>query len=748
MSLCTMHINIYNTMAKMNIQLVLPIMLLLLHIQAAVAKESSLAKRGCPKKCGNLIIKYPFGIGGNCSADQALAISCNSSFSPPKAFLNDNNLEVLGISLKAGTIRIKHPVIAACTNRSIGKEVILSGPFSFSCTQNRFTAMGCNDLALISRKGYDFGGCMSFCNLTARDNSCIGINCCQTGIPPFLKFINASFRSTDLVNDQKTCRNDRYAFIVDQNWFRNLTDIYSVQTMKQVPAVLDWRPTGSCHSFGAVNVSTASSMCGRNTLCTNQSLCSCIEGYEGNPYLPDGCQDMDECATDDSNRCRQICVNTPGSYNCSCIDGWERDGQYNCMKRDLNNDTKFTPTEIILKAICAGIGMLLAWAPLWLCKVAKRRKMRKLKMKFFARNGGMLLHHQVSSSEKNVETTKLFTSKELEKATDHYNSDRILGQGGQGTVYKEMLTDGRIIAVKKSEIQDESKLEHFINEIVILSQINHRNVVRLHGCCLETEVPLLVYEFIPNGTLFQYIHDHNEDFPLSWDIRVRVATEVAGALSYLHSAASVPVYHRDIKSTNILLDEKYRAKVADFGTSRSISLDQTHVTTKRVHGTFGYFDPEYFRSSQFTDKSDVYSFGVVLVELLTGQKPILAPKLDDERQSLVTHFVSAMQEDWILDIIDLRMAKDGGKEELVRFAKLAYRCLNLKGRKRPTMKQVAAELDCIRMSDKPATDQQHYEDVESSETEFNEAWDITSTSITSSANHGLTVDEEPLISIQ
>ncbi|KAL8156499.1 hypothetical protein AgCh_001554 [Apium graveolens] len=133
--------------------------------------------------------------------------------------------------------------------------------------------------------------------------------------------------------------------------------------------------------------------------------------------------------------------------------------------------------------------------------------------------------------------------------------------------------------------------------------------------------------------------------------RVRVATEVAGALSYLHSAASIPIYHRDIKSTNILLDEKYRAKVADFGTSRKISIDQTHLTT-RVQGTFGYLDPEYFRSSQFTDKSDVYSFGVVLVELLTGQKPILAPRPDDEGRSLVTHFVLAMEEERILDILD------------------------------------------------------------------------------------------------
>ncbi|XP_074340017.1 putative wall-associated receptor kinase-like 11 [Apium graveolens] len=403
---------------------------------------------------------------------------------------------------------------------------------------------------------------------------------------------------------------------------------------------------------------------------------------------------------------------------------------------------------VAIIATCAGLGVLLA-ATWWLYKVIRRRINHKREEKFFKRNGGLLLRQQVSSSQGTVETTKLFTTKELEKATDRYNVDRIVGQGGQGTVYKGMLTDGRIVAIKKSWIEDERKLEHFINEVVILSQINHRNIVKLHGCCLQTEIPLLVYEFIPNGTLMQYIHEENEYFPLTWDVRLRVAIEVAGALYYLHSVASIPIYHRDIKSTNILLDDKYIAKVADFGTSKSISIDQTHLTT-RVQGTLGYLDPEYFQSSQFTDKSDVYSFGVVLVELLTGHKPILAARLDDEARSLATLFLSAMEENHFLDIIDSRISNEGKKEEIIAFANIAYRCLNLNGRKRPAMKQVLAELESIRNAHESPCAQQNYEEVEYGKHELHTPWesDFTSSSVSSTVYHSLSVDIQPLMKNQ
>ena len=243
----------------------------------------------------------------------------------------------------------------------------------------------------------------------------------------------------------------------------------------------------------------------------------------------------------------------------------------------------------------SGLGFLLLISMSFrLYKMLKNRREKIVKEKFFKRNGGLLLQKQ--TNEGTLGKTKVFPSKELEVATDHFNENRILGRGGQGTVYKGMLSDGMIVAIKKSKLVEENQLNQFINEVAILSQINHRNVVRLLGCCLETEVPMLVYEFLPNGTLFDFIHDPNNEIPFPWTMRIKIATDIAGALAYLYSASFVPIYRRDIKSSNLLLDEKYVIKLAYFGMSRSVASNKTHLTTM-VKGTFRYLDPEYFQAS-------------------------------------------------------------------------------------------------------------------------------------------------------
>ncbi|KAL8509415.1 hypothetical protein ACS0TY_016572 [Phlomoides rotata] len=392
--------------------------------------------------------------------------------------------------------------------------------------------------------------------------------------------------------------------------------------------------------------------------------------------------------------------------------------------------------------VSSGVGVLLILIGAWMSsKVIRKRIKASRKKKFFKHNGGLLLQQQMSSNDDGTERIKLFSSKELALATDRYNDNRILGCGGQGTVYKGMLHDGRIVAVKKSKKMEEAHIETFINEVVILSQINHRNVVKLLGCCLETEVPLLVYEFIPNGTLFEHIHDQNDEYlSLSWKMRVSIASEIAGVLSYLHNAASVPIYHRDIKSTNILLDDKYRAKVSDFGISRSISIDQTHLTT-RVLGTFGYLDPEYYQTSHFTEKSNVYSFGVVMVELLTGEKAISKAR-DETGKSLAAHFLHSMEENNLSDILDPEILKESQMEEIVDVAKLARRCLNLTGKRRPTMKEVVAGLMGIQMKKGASTSSNNLEDMGFSFSEICEEYDFSSTSNSTYMNVVITESSE------
>ncbi|XP_010070645.3 wall-associated receptor kinase-like 22 [Eucalyptus grandis] len=223
-------------------------------------------------------------------------------------------------------------------------------------------------------------------------------------------------------------------------------------------------------------------------------------------------------------------------------------------------------------------------------------------------------------------------------------------------------------------------------------------------------------------------------------MRLRIAAEVAGALSYMHSSASIPIYNQDIKSTSIMLDEKYKAKIADFGISKFVAIDQTHATTQ-VQGTFGYLDPKNFRSCQFTDKSDVYSSSVVLTELLTSQKPISMVR-PEEYRGLATYYILSMEEYHLVDILE------GKEEEIMAVVFLAKRWLDLKGKRRPSMKEAAMELERIRMLRNPSCGVQNHSDIDFSSNSI--GWDDAWTSMRSDLDVDLISfpDVHPLLDIE
>ncbi|KAL6572241.1 hypothetical protein OROMI_013199 [Orobanche minor] len=295
--------------------------------------------------------------------------------------------------------------------------------------------------------------------------------------------------------------------------------------------------------------------------------------------------------------------------------------------------------------------------------------------------------------ERSPDLAKIYSEFDLKKATKNFHTSMIVGEGGYGTVYQGFLHGDGVVAIKKAK-QAPKQIDQFTNEVILLSQIKHKNVVKLLGCCLETEYPLLVYEFISNGTLSHHVHDKAKAPSFSWDSRLRIAAEVASVLSYLHSdAASTPIIHRDVKCENILLDHAFTAKVSDFGASRLVPLDPSQLSTM-VQGTFGYLDPEYMLTSQLNEKSDVYSFGVVLVELLTGMRALSYDRPEEER-NLANLFVMKKDQD-LLGIFEDNVVREGSEEELMKVCVVARSCLKVRGEERPSMREVAMELEGVR----------------------------------------------------
>ncbi|XP_073142390.1 probable LRR receptor-like serine/threonine-protein kinase At1g67720 isoform X2 [Henckelia pumila] len=273
---------------------------------------------------------------------------------------------------------------------------------------------------------------------------------------------------------------------------------------------------------------------------------------------------------------------------------------------------------------------------------------------------------------------------DIQEATTSFSKK--IGKGSFGPVYYGKMKDGKEVAVKIMADLSSHGTKQFMTEVALLPRIHHRNLVPLIGYCEEENQRMLVYEYMHNGTLRDHIHDFDEQKQLGWLPRLHIAEDAAKGLEYLHTGCSPSIIHREVKTSNILLDINMRAKVSDFGLSRQAEEDLTHVSSV-ARGTEGYLDPEYYANQQLTEKSDVYSFGVVLLELISGRKPVFAEEYGCD-WSIVHWARSLIRKGDVISIIDPRLAGNVKIESIWRIAEIAIQCVGQHGYSRPRMQEI------------------------------------------------------------
>ncbi|KAF7127670.1 hypothetical protein RHSIM_Rhsim11G0113000 [Rhododendron simsii] len=330
---------------------------------------------------------------------------------------------------------------------------------------------------------------------------------------------------------------------------------------------------------------------------------------------------------------------------------------------------------------------------LLLCVGVYALQQRRRVTRALAHNTSASLNHEMrSDSFPHLKGARCFSFEELKKCTDNFSESKQIGSGGYGKVYRGTLDTGRLVAIKRAQPGSLQGANEFKTEIELLSRIHHKNVVGLVGFCCSKGEQMLIYEYIPNGTLIDSLSGKS-GIRMDWMRRLRVALDAARGLSYLHELANPPIIHRDVKPSNILLDDNLNAKVADFGISKPISDTGKSYITTEVKGTMGYVDPEYYMTQQLTQKSDVYSFGIVLLELITGIKPV------ERRKNILWEVKKAMDNasdpSELLEILDPAMGRGTSLVCLEKFLNLAMSCVSEISRSRPKMGEVVREIENI-----------------------------------------------------
>ncbi|XP_028788797.1 putative receptor-like protein kinase At4g00960 [Neltuma alba] len=333
-------------------------------------------------------------------------------------------------------------------------------------------------------------------------------------------------------------------------------------------------------------------------------------------------------------------------------------------------------TIVIAVASPVGAVILLCFA-FYLSK----NQIKKIRMAF--------LMQKYFGSESNTLEPLQFSLATIEAATNKFSQENGLGQGGFGQVYKGILSNGQEIAVKRLSKSSGQGVEEFKNEVLLIARLQHRNLVALLGFCIEEQEKILIYEYVPNKSLDNFLFGSQKIKVLNWEERCKIIGGVARGILYLHDYARVKIIHRDLKPSNILLDNEMNPKIADFGMARMVGINEIEENTSNIVGTYGYMSPEYAMFGQYSEKSDVFSFGVIVLEMISGRK---ITSSQDQSHGLLNYAWNQWMEEKILEVLDSSLNEPESLNEVNKCIQIGLLCVQENPEARPSMATVVSYL--------------------------------------------------------
>ncbi|CAJ2648771.1 unnamed protein product [Trifolium pratense] len=356
-------------------------------------------------------------------------------------------------------------------------------------------------------------------------------------------------------------------------------------------------------------------------------------------------------------------------------------------------DGKRNVKQIIISMVVIVGGIIFATSTYFLWSRASKRSARRKEAKSLVLNTSQIHRESQNTNVKQVkiEDLPLFEFQEISTATNNFNPSNKIGHGGFGSVYKGQLRNGLEIAVKRLSRVSGQGIEEFMNEVIVISKLQHRNLVRLLGCCIEGEEKMLVYEYMPNNSLDFYLFDSIKEKVLDWKKRLYIIEGISRGLLYLHRDSRLRIIHRDLKPSNILLDEELNPKISDFGMAKIFGRTENEGSTRRIVGTYGYMSPEYAMEGLFSEKSDVFSFGVLLLEMISGRKNTSFYN-HDQALSLLGYAWKLWNEEEIISLIDPEICNPDYVDDILRCIHIGLLCVQEIAKERPTMATVVSML--------------------------------------------------------